>query len=547
MQGKTRSVGVKLTISFLVVALVVVGVAVYSYFALEQVDSGVNDLYNSHLLPMIDLQDAAAGVHKIRGALGDYRNVPEARAALRAEIDAAIAGTNQALAHHADAERTPDGVAALQAMTGAWNEYITLVAVALGQIDAGEIGTAAANQTQSALATAQKQATDAFATLAALDLAASKRTHDQSDVVLGNAIWWLAAGVLAGLMLALGLAIWITRGITHNLGILTRASEALAAGDLSQRADVKSGDEVQVLAVAFNDMAENLQERAEMDRQAKQTLEEGTQNLSAAAAEILAAVSQHTASANEQSAAVNQVTATVSEAQASSQQAAAKAGEVVDLAQTAQQVGQDGAIAVENILAGMQDIRVKVEGIAHNILALSEQTQQIGDIISSVNDIADQSNILAINAAIEAAKAGEQGRGFAVVAGEVRNLAEQSKQATMKVRTILGDIQKATNSAVLVTEQGTRGVEVGVTLTQRAGDVIDQLAATIRTATQSAQQIAGASRQQSVAMDQIAQAMREINQATMQFVAGARQSQTAAEGLNDLARQLLQLSARYRS
>ena len=547
MQGKTRSVGVKLTISFLVVALVVVGVAVYSYFALEQVDSGVNDLYNSHLLPMLDVQDAAAGIHKIRGALGDYRNVPEARVALRTEIDAAIAGTNQALAHHAGTEMTPDEAAALQAITGAWNEYTTLVAVALGQIDAGEIGTADANQTQSALATAQQQATDAFATLAALDLAASKRTHDQSDVVLGNAIWWLAAGVLAGLLLALGLAIWITRGITHNLGILTRASEALAAGDLSQRADVHSGDEVQVLAVAFNRMAENLQERAETDRQAKQTLEEGTQNLSAAAAEILAAVSQHTASANEQSAAVNQVTATVSEAQASSQQAAAKAGEVVDLAQAAQQVGQDGAIAVENILAGMQDIRTKVEGIAHNILALSEQTQQIGDIISSVNDIADQSNILAINAAIEAAKAGEQGKGFAVVAGEVRNLAEQSKQATMKVRTILGDIQKATNSAVLVTEQGTRGVEVGVMLTQRAGDVISQLAATIRTATQSAQQIAGASRQQSVAMDQIAQAMREINQATMQFVAGARQSQTAAEGLNDLARQLLQLSARYRS
>ena len=111
MQKKTRSVGVKLTISFLVVALVVVGVAVYSYFALEQVDSGINDLYNSHLLPMVELQDAATGVHTIRGALGEYRNVPEARAALRAEIDAATAGTNQALAHHAGTEMTPDEAA----------------------------------------------------------------------------------------------------------------------------------------------------------------------------------------------------------------------------------------------------------------------------------------------------------------------------------------------------------------------------------------------------------------------------------------------------
>ena len=190
-------------------------------------------------------------------------------------------------------------------------------------------------------------------------------------------------------------------------------------------------------------MAANLEQRVETERQAKQTLEAGTQNLSAAAAEILAAVSEHTASASQQSAAVNQVTATVSEAQASSQQSAAKAMEVSELAQDAMRVGQEGADSVANILAGMQDIRTKVEGIARNILALSEQTQQIGDIITTVTDIADQSNILAINAAIEAAKAGDQGKGFAVVAGEVRNLAEQSKQATAKVRSILGDIQKA--------------------------------------------------------------------------------------------------------
>ena len=94
--------------------------------------------------------------------------------------------------------------------------------------------------------------------------------------------------------------------------------------------------------------------------------------------------------------------------------------------------------------------------IAETILALSEQTQQIGDIIATVNDIADQSNLLALNAAIEAARAGEAGKGFAVVAGEVRSLAEQSRQATAQVKEILGDIQKATNTAVMVTEEGTK-------------------------------------------------------------------------------------------
>jgi methyl-accepting chemotaxis protein len=194
----------------------------------------------------------------------------------------------------------------------------------------------------------------------------------------------------------------------------------------------------------------------------------------------------------------------------------------------------------------MQDIRDKVQAIAQDILALSEQTQQIGEITATVNDIADQSNLLALNAAIEAAKAGEQGKGFAVVAAEVRNLAEQSKQATAKVRLILGDIQKATNAAVLATEQGSRGADTGLGLAQRAGEVIGQLGDAIRQAAQAAQQIAALVHQQSVGMDQIAQAMGEINQATTQFVAGARQSQTAAEGLNALAKQLQLTTERYR-
>jgi methyl-accepting chemotaxis protein len=209
-------------------------------------------------------------------------------------------------------------------------------------------------------------------------------------------------------------------------------------------------------------------------------------------------------------------------------------------------VSQEGLQSAQAIIEGMRDIRAKVQAIAQDILALSEQTQQIGEITATVNDIADQSNLLALNAAIEAAKAGEQGKGFAVVAVEVRNLAEQSKQATGKVRTILSDIQKATNAAVLATEQGTKGVETGMSLAQRASEVIGQLGETIREAAQAAQQIAAASHQQSTAMDQIAKAIKEISQATTQSLAGARQSQLAAESLNDRARQLQALTERYK-
>ena len=340
------------------------------------------------------------------------------------------------------------------------------------------------------------------------------------------------------ILLAIIAGVFFARSLVQALGACVQFARRVAQGDLTARLKVNGSDELGVLAATLNEMAGSL---ADMSGQ----MSAGAQSMSAASTEILASVSQHTASANEQMAAVNQTGATVNEVRATAEQSAQRAEDVAALAQMSVHVGQDGSAAVAAILKGMSEIKARVETIAQDILALSEQTQQIGEITATVNDLADQSNILALNAAIEAAKAGEQGKGFGVVATEVRNLADQSKQATAKVRVILGDIQKATNAAVLATEQGTRGVEGGMTLAQRAGEVIGQLADNIRNASQAAQQIVASAHQQSAAMDQIAQAMKEINQATMQSVAGARQSQAAAEGLTSLARQLQSMTSRF--
>jgi methyl-accepting chemotaxis protein len=146
----------------------------------------------------------------------------------------------------------------------------------------------------------------------------------------------------------------------------------------------------------------------------------------------------------------------------------------------------------------MAEIKATTEAISAGILVLTEQVGEIERITELVSDLADQSNLLALNAAIEAAKAGDQGRGFSVVAGEVRRLAEQSKQATAQVRGLLGVIETATGSAVDATEQGTQVVDSGIDLTSRARDVIGELARTIEAASGSAARIASSAHEHSI-------------------------------------------------
>jgi methyl-accepting chemotaxis protein len=413
---------------------------------------------------------------------------------------------------------------------------------------------------------------------------------------------WAQVVVVAGLglviVLIFGIGLILASGLSRNARAVTSAARDLAAGKADARADVRSNDEVGEIARSFNEMADRLTAASEQERHIKEALEaavaefsdfasrmaqgdltvrvssngnesleslsgnlnamvgalaelagqvrEGVQGISSATSEILAAVSQHTASATEQSAAINQTSTTVDEVRAAAEQSAQKAREVAEQAQSSAEASNEGKRAVEDIVEAMGEIRDRVQTIARDILTLSEQSQQIGEITTTVNELADQSNILALNASIEAAKAGEHGKGFSVVAAEVRTLAEQSKQATEQVRGILRDIEKANSAAVLATEQGTQVVGRGLELSARAGEVIESLSDTIRRATQAAQQIAASAQQQNVGMDQIAQAMKDVSEGTTQFVSGAQQSQQASEELNELSRRLSGLTERYR-
>ena len=369
--------------------------------------------------------------------------------------------------------------------------------------------------------------------LAQREAAKEESTRLANMTVIGGALLAAIIVLLSG--------VFLSANIVTPLREITATAERIGKGDLTT--DIAASlreDEVGILNNTFREMTRAL-------RQLIQELAEGVNVLGTAGSQIVSTTAQVSASAAETATALAETSSTMEEVRKTSQLSTEKARHVSDTAQATAQISATGKRAVEQSVAGIGLVREQIGSIAEAVIKLSEQSQAIGTIVASVNDLAEQSNLLAVNAAIEAARAGEQGKGFVVVAAEVKSLAEQSKQATAQVRAILGDIQKATATAVLAAEQGSKAVDAGVKQAQEAGQAIERLAQNIALATQASTQIVASNQQQQVGIDQVALAMDSIRQASSQNTIATKQAETAAHNLNALGHKLKALVGQYRA
>jgi len=254
---------------------------------------------------------------------------------------------------------------------------------------------------------------------------------------------------------------------------------------------------------------------------------------------ITSAVTQQEQVTSQQASSINQITTTIEELNASSKQVFSKSEFLVQKSKESLSVAQEGQKAIEKSISEMNLMKEKVGTIAEEVLNLSENTNQIGMIINAVEDIANKTDMLALNASIEAAKAGEHGKGFAVVASEVRSLADQSKKATEKISALIQEIQSSVNSTVLATEEGAKKVDAGVSHILEVGSTINNSMHTIQTTTDSANEISIASRQESLANDQVADAMTHVNN-------GMKETSNAIKELHLIAQNLQELVDRRR-
>ncbi len=348
---------------------------------------------------------------------------------------------------------------------------------------------------------------------------------------------------MAALLIVVGLAVLIAYliggSISRRLGSAIGFVSRVGGGDLTREVSVPGKDELAELGTHLNQMTAGLRGMALTTRATAESVH-------AATAQIRASTQQQAASVAQQLAAVEQTTATLSEITESGAQINRRAQDVAHNAQGAAASSETGLKAVEDTNQAMDGIREQAEAVAENIVVLSERTQAIGEIILTVNDIAERSHLLALNAAIEAAAAGEHGRTFAVVAGEIKSLADQAKEATAQVRSNLSEIQHGINASVMLTEEAVKRVAAGKRQTDATQATIRELAESIQESVQAFQQIVAGTNQQQIGLEQVIQALQNIREASSQTAAGTRQLEGAATNLNELGQGLVEAVRNYR-
>jgi methyl-accepting chemotaxis protein len=263
--------------------------------------------------------------------------------------------------------------------------------------------------------------------------------------------------------------------------------------------------------------------------------------ISTSSLQTFSTIEQQERVANQQAASVNETTTTMDELKASCRQSSEQAKAAAVAAQQALALAENGTQAVGETLEGMFTLEKKVGAIAEQIVNLSEQASQIGSISQIVSDLANQTNMLALNSSVEAVRAGEYGKGFAVVANEIRRLSDQSQKSAEKINLLVSNIQKAINSTVMVTEEGTKTVKTGVQIAQNTDQAFAGVAKAVNHMVFNNQQISLNLKQQLDAIQQVVEAMNNINKGAKETATGISQTRSGTEQLNKAARTLKQM------
>ncbi len=369
---------------------------------------------------------------------------------------------------------------------------------------------------------------------------AAKKEFDRVSLITNSVRVFSLGSIGVGLMLSMLIGVVITHSISRGVSKLEAAALRLADGDLSTRATLQNKDELGEVAGAFNRMAQDF---AALIGQVQSSADEVT-----ASASTLSDTSERVQKVSRgQTEQAASAAVSIEELNEAVKDIAGRAANVVTAAGEASELSEQGRVVVNDAVSGIEQVARTVNESAQLVAALGRRSDQIGQIIQVIKGIAEQTNLLALNAAIEAARAGEQGRGFAVVADEVRNLAERTANATSEISEMIMAIQSETGSVVTTMERGSSQVSSGVKQATQAVQVLQKINSSIKHVVEMIEGIASATRAQSEATNEITMRVEDIAQMARDNSGFIEQTTHATRNLHELSSRFQGVVSRFKT
>jgi len=343
--------------------------------------------------------------------------------------------------------------------------------------------------------------------------------------------------MVMGLLVALGVAVSfsLNRTVARPITEMTKTVRRIGEGNLDARVETRSQDEIGFLGRAFNEMTQNIKNQIEQINLLVDSLRDTVELITQTSSDIFSISAQQSSGATQQAASVYQVSSTSKEISASATRIAETAEEVAAQARQTSVACDSGQEELNSAVGQVKDAAEKVEQVAERIVALGVKSQKISGIIDIINEISQQTNLLALNAAIEASGAGEAGKRFGVVASEIRRLAARTMEATTVVRELIEEIQSATNTTVMVTEQGMKSTKETEIIIERMNESFKNILELVEGTMKASTEITLSTRQQTTACEQMAGTIMEVSQVASEVEKGAKETEEAVAKLRELS------------
>ena len=536
-------ISTKLLLSFLLCALVTLGVGLLGIKSVVRLANALELTFSNNLVSVSSTSATLNGL--VAHNRGLYRLMDASqgdvsqqdRDRVRQDITNELKRSQSAYATYRATPLEDDERAAGDKLDQIWPTYTSNSEHIMSMLDSGQIEQARAqlNSTNNELF---RQARDLIRVMVDSNNRQIKEGAVAGEDLRSSALTWMISGIVLAFIIAIIVGVLITRLITRPIAQAVENAQRIAKGDLTQAITTDRTDEAGQLLMALSDMQGGLKSTLTEIANASDQLASAAEELSAVTDESTRGLTRQNDEIQQAATAVNQMTAAVDEV-------ASNAVSTSEASRQATTEAEDGRQQVEQAVSGMSAMVVEINDSTQSVADLAGQVREIGKVIDVIRSIADQTNLLALNAAIEAARAGEQGRGFAVVADEVRALAHRTQTSTVDIEKMIGEVQAGADGAVAAMNKSLSWANNTQTLAQNAGQALERITASVASINERNLVIASASEEQAQVAREVDRNLLNIQDLSTQTAAGANQTNASSQDLSRLATSFNRLVSKF--